>query len=227
MSRMPGRSPVPATDTEGPGGLIHGIVLAGGTGERLGRVSKADLVVGGRRLLDRVLEGARVVADGTLVVVAPDSVEVPDGCQRVLEDPPGGGPLAGLAAGLDALPPPAGARELVLVCGVDTPGIGALAVRLTRALAEHPGRDGAIILGGQPEAWRQYLQGLYRRERLGRLLEGLAVRNRGVTRTLRGLDLIEVPAPAEECRDLDKPADLAWWDARVGVRPGGRLSWPA
>ncbi|WP_316670713.1 NTP transferase domain-containing protein [uncultured Propionibacterium sp.] len=198
-----------------PDGAVHAVVLAGGTGERLGGVSKADIVLGGRRLLDRVAGALRDVVDGALVVVAPDSVEAPDGCPRILEDPPGGGPLAGIAAGLDALPPPAGPCEWVLVCGVDTPAIGELAPRLVRALAERPG-EGAVIVGGEPEPYRQYLQGLYRRDRLVGLLGSVRVRGRGVARTLRVLDLIEVSAPAGECRDLDGPADLAWWAGRLG-----------
>lgn len=77
------------------------IVLGGGEGRRLGGVSKPDLLLGGRRLLDRVLDAGSGCAP--LVVVAPDSVEVPSGVLRTLEDPPAGGPVAGIAAGLALL----------------------------------------------------------------------------------------------------------------------------
>lgn len=208
-----GAGPVGAGRT---GGVVHAVVLAGGSGERLGGVSKADIVLGGRRLLEMVLDGLGPVVSGALVVVAPGSVEVPEGCRRTLEDPPGGGPLAGIAAGLDVLPEPEGPDELVLVCGVDTPGIGALAGRLLRALGEHPSGDGAVAVGGEPKPYRQYLEGLYRRDRLAGLLGRVRVRDRGVARTLRMLDLVEVLAPVQQCRDVDSPEDLAWWAERLG-----------
>ena len=76
------------------------VVLAGGTGRRLGGVDKGGLVVGGAALLDRVLQ-ASAAARHTVVVGEPRATG------RVVhwarEDPPGGGPLAGLAAGLTAL----------------------------------------------------------------------------------------------------------------------------
>lgn len=77
------------------------VVLAGGTARRLDGVSKPDVELHGRRLLDHAL-GATAGAS-RVVVVAPDSVEVPAGVLRTLEDPPHGGPVAGIAAGLAAL----------------------------------------------------------------------------------------------------------------------------
>ena len=87
------------------------IILAGGRGSRLGGVSKADLIVGGVRLLDRVL-GAVTDAASTVAV---GRVEVPDGVLVTLEDPPGTGPAAGLVAGLDAIATPA-PWTLILAC---------------------------------------------------------------------------------------------------------------
>ncbi len=218
---------------------VHAIVLAGGTGERLGRRSKADVELAGRRLLDLVLEGLAPVVDGTVVVVAPSSVRVPERVVRTLEDPPLGGPLAGIGAGLaviaaarrarvrDARPSTGdeGARgtstmpdgDLVVVCSVDTPGIGVLAPRLVAALAAAAPWDGAAIVGGAPEPFRQYLQAVYRLEALSEALERAGrLRHRGVTRALSVLDLLDVPASADECRDVDTPADIAWWTARLG-----------
>ena len=74
------------------------VVLAGGRGERLGGADKAALLVDGRTLLERVLD---VDLGGRVVVVG--DTPVPDGVHRTLEDPPGGGPVAGIAAGLDLL----------------------------------------------------------------------------------------------------------------------------
>jgi|GEM_PF-54805 len=104
----------------GAGGvaLVGVIVLAGGTGIRLGGVSKPDVVVGGKRLLDLALAEVRRACDRAaggaqhdsagvpapeIVVVAPDGVALPPDVHRTLEDPPLGGPVAGLAAGLAEL----------------------------------------------------------------------------------------------------------------------------
>lgn len=76
------------------------IVLAGGRASRLGG-DKPNVHVGGRRLLDHVLgatTGARRV-----VVVGPDDLLAGGRVSLVREDPPFGGPVAGLAAGLAQL----------------------------------------------------------------------------------------------------------------------------
>lgn len=195
---------------------LHAIVLAGGGGRRLGGASKADLDIAGRRLLERVLTGLDGVVDGLRVVVAPPSVRVPRGVLRTLEDPPHGGPLAGIGAGMDALGAVAGsasaADERVLVVSVDTPGVARLARLLVAAMdraearreepapgwdgtpprgrAFHAGSgpgpqsapaqgrraDGALILGGEPRPFRQYLQAVYRCDALRSALEGAGAR---------------------------------------------------
>jgi len=107
------------------------IILAGGRGSRLGGVSKADLVVGGRRLLDVVLEAVRRAR--TTVVVGP--VAAPDGVLVTVEDPPGTGPAAGIVAGLEAVAQPAG-WTVVLAC--DLPGVqAAVPQRQPMALCLH------------------------------------------------------------------------------------------
>jgi len=102
--------------------ILDVVVLAGGRGRRLGGVSKADLVVGGARLLDHILGDLADwdhpgVTLGRTVVVAPDTVNVPDGVRRTLEEPPGGGPSAGVAAALAVL----GKGDLVAVLTCDAP----------------------------------------------------------------------------------------------------------
>ena len=80
------------------------VVLAGGTAKRMGGVSKPDVIVAGKSLLMRAIDEIRAVAPAAeIVVVAPPQVEIPEGVARVLEDPPFGGPLAGVAAGFDLL----------------------------------------------------------------------------------------------------------------------------
>ncbi|MGW2299809.1 NTP transferase domain-containing protein [Streptomyces sp. NPDC001809] len=76
------------------------VVLAGGAARRLGGADKPGVRVGGRPLLDRVLAACRG-AERTVVVGAPRPTVRPVRWTR--EDPPGGGPLAALDAGVRAL----------------------------------------------------------------------------------------------------------------------------
>jgi molybdopterin-guanine dinucleotide biosynthesis protein A len=77
---------------------MDAIVLAGGRGARLGGVDKADLVVGGQTLLERAL-AATAGANRTVVVGPRRPTSRPVTWAR--EHPPGGGPVAALAAGLE------------------------------------------------------------------------------------------------------------------------------
>ena len=84
-------------------GARYAIVLGGGRSARMGH-DKRDLVLDGRSLLARATDacvGRQVIVAVTPAL--PHDVD-PTGVQRVLEDPPFGGPVAGLAAGLAALP---------------------------------------------------------------------------------------------------------------------------
>ncbi|MFD2394956.1 NTP transferase domain-containing protein [Dietzia aerolata] len=101
MSRAagsPGAADVGATGTTGAGasnGTVGAIVLTGGRASRLGGVDKARLAVGGRPMVETVLRAARAVATAVVTVG-------PGGDTR--EEPPHSGPVAGIAAGLAALP---------------------------------------------------------------------------------------------------------------------------
>lgn len=148
------------------------------------------------------------------VAVVPPSVRVPDGVARTLEDPPGGGPLAGIDAGLRALG--VGDDVLVVVVSVDAPGVAAfLSALLEPALGESS--DGRIVRGGDPEPFDQYLMGVYRAASLRRAIDEAvaaygSVRGVGVRRVLRALDVERVSVSADACRDIDTPEDVAWWE---------------
>ena len=193
---------------------VAAIVVGGGGGERLGGVSKPDLMLGGVRLIDRACAALVPVAGAGCVAVVPPAVRVPAGVVRTLEDPPNGGPLAGIDAGLRELS--VGDDVLVVIVSVDAPGVGAfLPALLEPALGE--GSDGRIVRGGDPEPFDQYLMGVYRAGALRRVLDEAvaslgSVRGVGVRRVLRALDVERVSAVADACRDIDTPADIAWWE---------------
>ncbi|HTR71319.1 MAG TPA: NTP transferase domain-containing protein [Mycobacteriales bacterium] len=108
-----------------------GIVLAGGRARRMGGVSKGALEVGGRRLFDiavAALAGARVtIAVGT-PLAAEDAASAAGSLRWTREDPPGGGPVAALAAGL-AL---ASAARVIVLAG-DLPFVTPAVVALLTA----------------------------------------------------------------------------------------------
>ncbi len=131
---------------------VAGLILAGGRGERLGGALKSELVVGGRRLLDRVaarlggcdpLLVAHGRADPALLHLEPGMIPVPDLPGDYM------GPLAGLAGAIAHL---AGApdRAVLLACAaVDAPFLPEGYVEwLVDGLGAH---DAAIAsYGGQP-----------------------------------------------------------------------------
>jgi molybdopterin-guanine dinucleotide biosynthesis protein A len=97
---------------------IAAVILAGGRGERLGGVNKALLEVGGRRLVDRAI-AAIAGCDPIFLAVGAGDLVVP-GTRAVPDlDTDYAGPLAGVAAAIDALG--GNDAELLLSLAVDTP----------------------------------------------------------------------------------------------------------
>ena len=180
------------------------ILLAGGRGSRRGGVSKADLTVGGRRLLDVVLEAVRYAR--TTVVVG--QVAAPDGVLVTLEDPPGTGPAAGIVAGLEAVAQPAG-WTVVLAC--DLPGVQAAVPRLLAATARDDDLDGYCL--ASPEGNPQWLLGIHRTPRLRLVAQTYGdPRNRSVRGLLAGLRLGLLPDADDDGRDVDTWVDHAYWN---------------
>ncbi len=179
-------------------------MLTGGAGVRLGGADKASLEVGGTTLLERALDALADVAE--VVVVGP---EVPTSRPVTFtrEDPAGGGPAAGLLAGmrvLGRLTTP----TWVVVLAVDMPLVSADTVR--RLLTAAAG-DGAVLVDNAGR--EQYLCAAYAADALARAgrsagdEHGLSMR-----RLTSGLDLVTVPAVGPEGQDVD-----AWEDV-VAVR---------
>lgn len=196
------------------------IVLAGGAASRLGGADKPGLLVGGRPLLDRVLD-ACADARTTVVVAARRQTSRPVHWAR--EDPPGGGPLAALDAGLRHTTAP-----LVLVLSADLPFLDRDTVHsLLRALdaPEQPARDGALLR--DPGGRDQPLVAAYRAEPLRREIALLAAEHGSVNglplRALTAeLDLSPVAAAAPLASfDCDTWDDLA--AARARIREHGTV----
>lgn len=104
---------------------FDGVIVAGGAGERLGGANKPALRIGAQRLLDIAIS-ALAGADRLVAVGPPMLTEVE--VEWVREDPPGGGPVAALAAALDSC----NAQEVV-VLAADLPFINPAAIATLRA----------------------------------------------------------------------------------------------
>ncbi|MFD0316184.1 NTP transferase domain-containing protein [Streptomyces flavalbus] len=191
------------------------VVLAGGGARRLGGADKPGVRVGGRPLLDRVL-AACADARSTVVVAEPRRTARPVLWTR--EDPPGGGPLAALEAGLRH-----STAEQVLVVSADLPFLGPETVRRLldalrsggaegAQLTDADGRDQPLVAVYQTVALRRGLAALIE-ERGG--LAGLPLRL-----LTAGLDLTRVPDPVAAF-DCDTWDDIA--TARARIREHGHV----
>lgn len=173
-----------------------GIVLAGGSARRLSGVDKTLLRVGGMTLLRRAVDA--LGAARPVVVVGPEREGFPD-VVWTREAEPGAGPVAALAAGLDALSTDTG---VVVVLAGDLAAVGRSTVdRLAAAVSG----DGAVLVDA--EGKRQWLLGAWRVEALRSALpektSGASLR-----RTLGGLSITEIVARPGESADIDTPEDL-------------------
>jgi len=181
---------------------LGAVVLAGGTAARMGGVDKASIEVSGVTLLERAL--AATMSAVEVVVVGPQ-VPTSRPVTWTLEDPPSGGPAAGLLTPLDRfLTPP----DLLAVLAVDMPRVNAGTVaRLTWAVEGDPAVDGAVLVG--PDGRRQTLAAVYRHAALRAAAPGLEERHGlPMHRLVSDLRLREVPAVGEETRDVDTWDDL-------------------
>lgn len=225
-------------ERQGCTSAVRGIVLAGGQGRRLGGCRKAALRFGGETLLEHIVRGLAPHLAGPPIIVTPEKGIVPENCVHTCENPPYGGPLAGIFAGLQALPlPPAltpsahtpapfssprsfhsSRIDAVLICSVDAPGIIRSAPLLLEAFYEQEtsAYDGVIVHGGEPEPFSQYLQGIYRFERLQTLLKQTSDgHNRSVRSFFAHLKLKRLSLPREYWQDIDTPEDVVWWQEKI------------
>lgn len=189
------------------------VVLAGGGARRLGGADKPGLSVGGRPLLDRVL--AACAGSRTTVVVAdPRPTARPVTWAR--EDPPGGGPLAALDAGLRRT-----SADRILLLSADLPFLDAATVaRLLQAVGD---TDGALLTDA--DGRDQPLVAAYRAPALRAGLAALAQEHGALTglplrRLTSGLRLTRVPGPVASF-DCDTWDDIA--TARARIREHGHV----
>jgi molybdopterin-guanine dinucleotide biosynthesis protein A len=197
------------------------VVLAGGAARRLGGEDKPGLVVGGASLLDRVL--AACAAAQRTVVVGPERPTARP-VRWTRETPHGGGPVAGLAAGLEQVT----AEVVVLLAAdlpfLDAPTVHGLVALLHAASASGAGADVDAVLLVDADGRDQPLASAYRtaalRAAVARLPSPQGASLRAVTRSLR---LVRLPDTRQAAVDCDTWDDVheARLRAEGDTRPEG------
>ena len=161
------------------------IVLSGGTNKRFGS-DKSAALLHETTLLDHVL--SFIPKEIKTVIVGKD----------VYEEPPLGGPVAGIARGLQEID-----SELVAVAAVDMPYGSALFPQLLDSIKN----DAAMPVDA--DGFKQPLCGIYRRVALLSAIEKLGNPRGQSMRALCELLVIdEVQVDARALIDIDTPEDL-------------------
>lgn len=181
------------------------IILAGGEGTRMGHVDKAAVEVNCISLLHMLVSG--LAADHNIVVVSPRNIE---GLFTAYEDPPLGGPLAGIATGFKALQQHYPDEKHTAILAVDAPYSAEMLPLLLARLEATPDADAALTLA--EDGWVQPLCAVWSTPSLDAALTRLeasgGTRNRPVKALLKqSIHIIEVPGNGSE-KDYDTVAEL-------------------
>ena len=175
------------------------VVLAGGGSRRLGHDKLTASLGRGATVLDTLLAGVRGALPLVDVTAVGPEVATTHPVTWVREDPPGGGPVAGLSAGLRGLDD----GDVAVVLAGDQPFAGPALPLLLAALGT---ADAAI--GVDPSGADQPLTGCYRVGPLRRAV-GDAPAGRSVRSVLALLTVVRVDLSARASLDVDTAADLA------------------
>jgi CTP:molybdopterin cytidylyltransferase MocA len=180
--------------------MICGIVLAAGAGSRLGR-PKAEVLLGGRRLLDRAV--ATMLAGGcdkVLAVVRSEDVSA-DGASIVVNPAPDEGIGGSLRTGLAAVPQD---TDAVVVTLVDLPDVVPGDVRALLGWY----RQGASIVVTRRAGVRSHPVLVARRWLAD--FAASAAGDQGGRDFINGhFDIVEYVDLAQPITDIDTPEDLA------------------
>ncbi len=183
-------------------GDFDAIVLAGGSASRMGGADKPMLDIAGTPMLGLVLDavpGARV-----RVVVGPERDIT--GVTWCRESPPGGGPVAAIAAALPLL-----GADVVVVLAADLPWIEP-AIELLRTALHRSGADVAML---STDGQLNHLAAVWRRSALVDAVHGLDdTAGASMRRLVADARIVEVPDAGHWGEDCDTWTDLARARAR-------------
>jgi molybdenum cofactor cytidylyltransferase/nicotine blue oxidoreductase len=184
---------------------VAAAVLAAGSGSRMGG-PKAELVIDGTRLLDRVVDAARTAGCVPVYAVVRDGTNIAGAIPVVNPDPD-----RGMRSSLELAVAAVGDADALVVLLVDNPGISAEAIVVVAA-AWSPGRIAVGRYGDQrghpiamaPDLWRAALE-------VADPDEGARTFLAAHSELVDEVDVLGDPA------DLDTPDDVARWQR--GLHP--------
>jgi len=185
------------------------IVLCGGTSRRMTGRDKTRESLAGTTVLDHLLDA---LPSGWAVICVGEERATTRSVEWCRESPVGGGPLAGIAAGLEHLEDLRGVErlerpdaEICVVVGGDMPFAAPALPTLVAALNAQPGLD--AVLASDPGGRTQPLLAAYRCEALRAALP----REPGGARLMTVVDALVTGTVACEVRttlDVDTPEAL-------------------
>ncbi|HEX8849871.1 MAG TPA: molybdenum cofactor guanylyltransferase [Gemmatimonadaceae bacterium] len=178
-----------------------GVILVGGRASRFGGRPKGLERIGGRPIVDRVLEALRSVTDDVVLAGGGEELARVLGVPAVADEEAGLGPLGGIAGALAAT------GKDALVVAWDMPWVTAAALR---PLLEAPddGAGAAWRAGGEIEP----LCALYRQRALPSIRAMLGAGERRARAAAEALGLMLLDASALDARtfaSINTPGDLA------------------
>jgi molybdopterin-guanine dinucleotide biosynthesis protein A len=198
------------------------VVLAGGTARRMGGGDKTALDLGaGQSVLGHLV--GRLERTVPVVVVGPERA-LERTVRWTREEPPGSGPLAGLAAGLevDSHELRGGSRgdpgaDWVVVLAGDQP----FAADGVAALLAARGATLDAVVAVDSDGRDQPLLAAYRRAAVVTVLAplGAGIAGRSMSWLLDRLRIVRVPLPEAVLLDVDDPASLARARSMLGEQP--------
>jgi len=178
---------------------VDALVLAGGAARRMDGADKAGQLVAGRSLLRHVVDATRAAGVERVIVVGPPRADV-EGVTWCVEDPPGGGPVAAIAAGL-----PLTSAGHVLVLAADLPDI-APAIPMLLAALDAAGCAVLVDTDGR----RNPLAAAWRRAELQAAVAGIGdVAGAAARALLEQVTVLDVPDTDGWGTDCDTWDDLA------------------
>lgn len=176
------------------------IVLSGGTSRRFGR-DKSQAKIAGKSLIAFIL--GSIPSEFKIVIVGQDPKIESSQYQCVLEEPIGGGPLAGFKAGLDA-----SESELVALIATDMPFASGLVLNLINSIRVH---DDAVMYV-DAKGFKQPLAAVYRSKSVKRALADLGqLDGKSMRELVSHLTVHEIEMSHEISQalmDIDTAADL-------------------